>query len=575
MTDGFSNFQVNKLHVQQPSPTNSIDQICARLQESHTSTTISQQYEAISNMTDEATMIRLGENINTFITGKDDYDDKLLELHHHNAEHHSKGIVKTELDDMDVSEVPNKSAASMYSKNNNMNKMKPRNTTHYNSWHYTDMIHAIKAVQTKNLSMTAAAKKYGIPRTTLRHYLNDGTNKEAKRVGFFLPKDQEIALVEYALSHQDLSEKQLYKCIFDHAKHLCDTSPTNGEEERRIVPTPAWIRRFVYRQKKLHRLFPTLLSKFEHPLHGGRKTSKDSSNEDFPQDHDPYNVVTSSTSYKKATMVADDVVNKRKISSIYFPTTTTTTTTTTNNDNSKTSPLAHNNMYEVSSKEENEHSPLSSGISRGAESRKSLSEEYASSEASPPQKHHYQRSLSSSLNSVHTNDGIFEPWSNDMGRDNKFRVENRRERRNLYNGPPSRSMPRCPTSPDLDLDNGCSRSFILPQLYEPSREKKDFFENPLSYSAERFEQYNGLHRQRFSPLFIPEERTSFSPPNVCNDLEIRVMSRSLERMEHDLGKDYVQLFSERYSRNRSLERLYCKWVSLKSSVEVREGSHYR
>ena len=254
-----------------------------------------------------------------------------------------------------------------------------------------------------------------------------------------------------------------------------------------------------------------------------------------------------------------------------------------NNSNGNKSPLSYTNIYEVTSKDENEHSPAYSNTSRGEESQKSLSEEYASSEHSPTQKRRYQPSLSSSLNSVQTNDGIFEPWPNDNERDakvknNNFNVEeSTRERKNIYNEPPPRNMPHCLINPDRTMDNGSSRSFILSQLYNrpSSREKKDFFENPSHYyGAERFEPYNGLPKQRFSPLFLPDDRASFSAPNNCNNLEIRVMSRSLERMEHDLGKDYVQLFSERYSSNRSLERLYCKWVSLKSSMEElsREGN---
>ena len=239
---------------------------------------------------------------------------------------------------LDKDEIPSSFTSSTATLNNrgidDNNKVpkNPRNTTHYNSWHYKDMICAIKAVQSKALSMTAAAKQYGIPRTTLRHYLNDGTNKEAKRVGFFLTKEHELILVDYAIQQGDLPEKQLYKCIFDKAKELhqttlsppspksCSSSPptmvlsisgnttkndattanalmnneyidvhtnististenndkgkvSKDKSARRNQPTPAWIRRFVYRQKQLHHLFPTLFNKYEHPLHGGRKTT--------------------------------------------------------------------------------------------------------------------------------------------------------------------------------------------------------------------------------------------------------------------------------------------------------------
>ena len=389
-------------------------------------------------------------------------------------------------------------------------KIKGRHTTHYNSWHYTDMILAIKAVQNKLLSMTAAAKKYGIPRTTLRHYLNDGTNKEAKRLGFFLPKEHENRLLEYVLKHSDLPEKQLYKYIFEKAKELCDSACQGGcDEDRRLVPTPAWIRRFVYRQKKLHMLFPTLLSKFEHPLHGGRKST--SSNESTALD------TRGRSLYDRASMVE----NESGQNTLSFE-----------NDSDNQSPKTE--CFEQS---------FNSVKSR------SLSEGYISSKSPSPSKMQYLfPSASAPPMMIHTAFNRYErnhetfQYSMVRKSNDDFSSENTKKPRVAY--PPAKK------------DNYTEAKHFQRMPWDSSTMAGHD-------SAYFFQHCDNIDSSN-------PHSSSTARAHSDNSFELHVAKQTLSSMEHELGHDYVSLFKERFARNRALERFYCKWVSLKTDIERME-----
>ena len=138
-----------------------------------------------------------------------------------------------------------------------------RHATQYNNWHFTDMIDAVHQVQIGRMSITKAAKAYGIPRTTLRHYLCDGSKKlsyDHKRPPFTISPEQERELVDVILNEKEknLSEKRLYSFSICQAQSLCKAQ-VGADPNRRTVPTQSWMRRFVYRHPALHPMFPSLL----------------------------------------------------------------------------------------------------------------------------------------------------------------------------------------------------------------------------------------------------------------------------------------------------------------------------
>ena len=80
--------------------------------------------------------------------------------------------------------------------------------THYNLWEESDMLAAIQIVQEKQLSVTASAKRYNVPRTTLQHYLNDGMKKVYNRLSLTLEEEEE--LVSLTLQNVQENEQNTY-----------------------------------------------------------------------------------------------------------------------------------------------------------------------------------------------------------------------------------------------------------------------------------------------------------------------------------------------------------------------------
>lgn len=473
-------------------------------------------------------------------------------------------------------------------------KQKARHTTQYNNWHYTDMIMAIKAVQSKELSMTAAAKKYGIPRTTLRHYLNDGTNKEAKRACFTLPKNHEKELLNYALANSMNSEKDLYKLIVAKAKELSRrTALENGEEDRRTVPTPAWIRRFVYRHKQLYDLFPTFLTKFEHPLHGGRKTPNDMEDCSLPHDDNSSSHHSDAGSVDQEKLYTEiifpkmsndtpyyvkDGFRRNEREDYYFE------SDSRYDDRKTTSNIRHNGVkchdtfgsYSMVGEEfssdcyankwrESDVMCKNGECFESDDERMLPYKDLLSRISRSTSSNGYQTISNSPLPHRATNGFI------DVKSENMFRQE--RDIVTTSNGSVSRNEAR----KHQQYINLSSVSFLIqngePATTSPSRSEvylPDTNNGTSKYDAS-FSSYSSPSVSYSERVKTPKSLTAdYHAPRLMKFSEYNVMKSMLAAMEAELGNDYVELFSERYRRNQHLERLYSKWVLLKADI-AQEG----
>lgn len=453
--------------------------------------------------------------------------------------------------------------------------MKPRHTTQYNNWHHNDMIMAIKAVQMKYLSMTAAAKRYGIPRTTLRHYLHDGTNRETKRACFSLPKKSEEDLVEFALENCHVNEKALYKLIFDKAKEFSQEYVLeSGEEGRRVVPTPAWIRRFVYRHKQLHSIFPTFLAKWEHPVLGDRKMPNDP--EDFTKCNGSHDKMGSA---KDKTEI---IFPGGKYDGYYPPP----------------------RMYDMNGNK-NSESSMSEAKKRELQSRHD--------NCLPPSKSLLSRSGNELADSFLVDSEM--KRRDDRGRDDRgpggrddrgpggIKAEqflSDDERIIPYKDLLSRiskspftqsKITSSHNSPMLDLKYRHERNKSASDSHDPQQQYVNLSSIPIIRSSQYSTKSDSTPPTSISDMQIDGELVddtnksdvsysdklrSLVKPSSCDDRdrdsvqfsEFDVMKITLNAMEESLGVDYVQLFTERYYRNKSLERLYGKWVSLRSEIDL-------
>lgn len=75
--------------------------------------------------------------------------------------------------------------------------MAQRNRTH---WSEKDLVSALTAIQQDNISLRAAEDKYGIPKSTISHYLH-GKSEIGTKPGpsSILTSEEEAKLVEYML----------------------------------------------------------------------------------------------------------------------------------------------------------------------------------------------------------------------------------------------------------------------------------------------------------------------------------------------------------------------------------------
>ena len=409
----------------------------------------------------------------------------------------------------------------------------------YNNWKHSDMLKAMQSVKMKELSMTASAKKYGIPRTTLRHYLNDGTSKDTRNHSFTLTNEKEKELVHNLLSSEG-NERELYQKLITQAESIHKSVDEGINEKQRQTPTQAWIRRFIFRHKRLHSYFPSYIQKQDHfPKLDPKDASSTENDDDFE----------SNNNYK-------DVISNRK------------QRTSTNIQNCS----LFNRDFRYYSKETDYYS------------------DYYYHH--PMYQHNYldfKRSSDSPEMLIHNSESTQVPSQRDTySLEHKLLPKSSHKRlrsdSDLYNKHSKISL-GCANAQHAfvtkkSFDDGSSKqaSFKFQCLYGDTKYTQSFDESAEFCNTDSETLTKSFDKKREHRNIKPE--TLNSSTNSCNtsqmlDKHFTVIRKddiesTINFLENQIGRRRLELFKERYNSNPSLEILYSKWVILKTSKKNSE-----
>ena len=419
-------------------------------------------------------------------------------------------------------------------KNTSPHDRKP--ASRYNNWKHSDMLKAMQSVKMKELSMTASAKKYGIPRTTLRHYLNDGTSKDTRNHSFTLTKEKEKELVHSILSSEG-NERELYQKLVTQAENIHKSVDKGINEKQRQTPTQAWIRRFIFRHKRLHSYFPSYIQKQDHFAKLDPKDASSTEIEDDFESNNDYN-------YK-------DVITNRK------------QRTSTNIQNGS---LFNRGFRYYSKETDYYYYPM-------------FQQNYLD----------YKHSSNSPEMPIHNSESTQVPSQRDTySLDHKLLAKASHKRlhsdSDLYNKYSKVSL-GCTNAQHASVtknffdDASCKQtSFKFQCLYGDTKHTQSFHESAEFCNTDSETLTKSFDQKREHRNIKPE--TLKSSTNSCNtsqmlDKHFTVIRKdeiesTINFLENQVGRRRLELFKERYSSNPSLEILYSKWVILKTNKKNSE-----
>ena len=417
-------------------------------------------------------------------------------------------------------------------KNTNPHDRKP--ASRYNNWKHSDMLKAMQSVKMKELSMTASAKKYGIPRTTLRHYLNDGTSKDTRNHSFTLTKEKEKELVHNLLSSEG-NERELYQKLIIQAESIHKSVDEGINEKQRQTPTQAWIRRFIFRHKRLHSYFPSYIQKQDHfPKPDPKDASSTQIEDDFDSNNNYKDVISTrkqraSINIQNGSLFNRDFRYYSKDTNYYYY------------------PMYQHNHLDFKSSSDGPEMLIHNGESTHVPSQRGT---YSLEEKLLTKPSHKR---------LHSDSDLYIKSDSD-----------------LYSKVPwgcANVQHACVTKKSFDDASSKQASFKLQCLYEDTKYTQNFDENAefcntdsetLTKSCSKKREHRNIKRETLNSYTNSCDTSQMLDKHFTMIRKDDIES-TINFLENQVGRRRLELFNERYNSNPSLEILYSKWVILKTN----------